>query len=51
MPNEVIDRVHFFARAVMGGLNFGNRNDMDDTDPYDSDGESYRPEDDDAYYQ
>ena len=46
MPNEVIDRVHFFARNVPRGLNFGNRTGVDDTDPFDSDGESYHSDDD-----
>ena len=45
MPNEVIERVHHFANSVTRGLTFGNRDGNDDTDPYDSDGESYNTED------
>jgi hypothetical protein len=46
MPNEVINRVHFLAKATERGITFGDRNNLpDDDDPFDSDGESY---DDDA---
>ena len=47
MPNEVIERVLFLASAVDGGITFGDRHGVpDDTDPFDSDGESYNPDDD-----
>ena len=31
MPNEVIERVHFFANATTQGLTFGNRNGTNET--------------------
>ena len=47
MPNEVIDRVHHFARSVQQGLTFADRGGLpDDGDPFDSDGESYHSDDD-----
>ena len=47
MPNEVIDRVHYFARSIQQGLTFADRGGLpNDDDPFDSDGESYRSADD-----